>query len=77
MSEEDIRNRRFSAEVKTRVPFFRIWCLFELHYAAIIGKPNVIKGGSFRLEESEGQQVLRFEADWRMLTSMYYAIEVN
>ena len=77
MSEVDIRNRRFPAAVKKRVPFFRIWCLFELHYAAIMGKPIVIKGGSFRLEEAEGRQVLRFEADWRMLTSMYYAIEVN
>ena len=67
MSEVDIRNRRFSAEVKMRVPFFRIWCLFELHYAAIISKPIVIKGGSCRLEESDGQQIVRFEADEKIL----------
>jgi hypothetical protein len=77
MSIIDKIYRRFPAAVKAKVPFFRIWCLYELYYAAMEGKPMVMKGGNCRLEGPEGQQVMRFEADWNMLVNMYAAIDVN
>ena len=77
MSYEDMMSRRYPAAAKARVPFFRIWCLYELFYAAVEGKSIVIKVGSFRLEESDGQQMVRFEADEKILERMYYAIDVS
>ena len=73
MSYEDI----FPAAVKAKVPFFRIWCLYELYYAAIEGKPIVMKGGSCRLEGLKGQQVMHFKADGRMMGNMFHVIDVN
>eukprot|EP01035_Chromulina_nebulosa_P025430 gene25430-biopygen16455 len=78
MSDADIYGRRFPPIAKARVPFFRIWCLYEIYYAAIEGKPIVMKGGSCCLEElSEGRQAIRFNSDRVMLIYMYYAIEVE
>jgi hypothetical protein len=77
MSHADAVSRRFPAAAKAKVPFFRIWCLYELFYAAMESKPIAMKGGSCRLEDSEGQQVMRFETDPKMLEKMYFAIDVN
>ena len=77
MGYEDMMSRQFSAAAKAKVPFFRIWCLYELYYAAMECKPIIMKGGSYRLEGPEGQRVMRFEADQDMLKKMYYAIDVN
>jgi hypothetical protein len=77
MTYEDMMSRRFPAAAKAKVPFFRIWCLYELFYAALEGKPIVMKGGCCRLEGPEGQQIMRFVSDEDMLNKMYYAIDVN
>eukprot|EP01036_Dinobryon_divergens_P030422 gene30422-39665_t len=80
MTIEDVFSRQFPASAKTRVPFFRIWCLYEIFYAAIEGKPIVMKGGSCRLEGSEEgylQQTIHFDSDREMLEKMYYAIDVE
>ena len=74
---QDMCSRRFPASAKARVPFFRIWCLYEIFYAAIEGKPIVMKGGSCRLEGPDGHQAIRFESDQEMLQRMYYAIDVE
>eukprot|EP01036_Dinobryon_divergens_P025955 gene25955-34555_t len=78
MSGEDIFSRRFPAAAKARVPFFRIWCLYEIFYAAIEGKPIVMKGGSYRLEEGpDGNQTIYFLSDYYMLEKMYLAVDVE
>eukprot|EP01036_Dinobryon_divergens_P034706 gene34706-44886_t len=79
MSAADSLGHRFPAAAKARVPFFRVWCLFEIFYAAIEGKPIVMKGGSFRLEEGSegGLPAIPFISDPDMLMSMYFAIDVE
>jgi len=79
MSYEDIRNRRIPAAAMDQLPFFRIWCLYELNYAAIEGKSIAIKGGSCELEEGpEGKLVIYFKADdGTMLGNVYLAIDVS
>jgi len=79
MSYGDLLGRRFPATAKARVPFFRIWCLYEIYYAAIAGKPIVMKGGSCRLEGSKegNQQTIHFDSDKDMLEKMFYAVDVE
>ena len=82
MSEAEAMSRQFPATAKARVPFFRVWCLFEIFYAAIEGKPIVMKGGSCRLVENpEGpgnqQTIIRFDSDQDMLEKMFFAIDVE
>ena len=76
MSNADMLSRRFefSEEVKARVPFFRVWCLYEIFYAAHFGKPIAMKGGRYKLKDCAG---MSFESDAEMLKKMYYAIDVE
>ena len=77
MRKVDMLSRRFPASAKARVPFFRIWCLYEIFYAAHFGKPIAMKGGSCRLNGLAGQRVMSFQSDKEMLKNMYYAIDVE
>jgi len=79
MNESDMLSRRFPAAAKAQVPFFRIWCLYEIYYAAKFDKPIGMKGGSCQLEEGcEGQQpIMSFESDEDMLYNMSFAIDVD
>ena len=77
MRNVDMSSRRFPASVKARVPFFRIWCLYEIFYAAHFGKPIAMKGGSCRLHGLAGQRVMIFQSDAVMLTEMSDLIDVE
>ena len=50
MSGSDMASHRYPAAAEARVSFFRIWCLYELYYAAMEGKPIVMMGGGCRME---------------------------
>ena len=73
----DVLNRQFPASAKARVPFFRIWCLYEIFYATHFGKPIAMKGGSCRLEGPAGQRVMSFESDAVLLGKICCAIDVD
>jgi len=75
----DVLSRRFPAAAKAQVPFFRIWCLYEIYYAAKFDKPIGMKGGSCQLEEGpEGQQqIMSFKSHEHMLFNMVQAIDVD
>eukprot|EP01035_Chromulina_nebulosa_P069265 gene69265-biopygen8006 len=77
MNNEDVIGRRFPAAAKARVPFLRIWCLYEIFHAAKEGKPILMKCGSCRLEGPEGKRAIRFDSNPDMLRKMYYAIDVE
>jgi len=77
MNLENVRRRRFPEKVnKARMPFLRIWCLYEIFYAAQFGKPIAMKGGSCRLKGPAGQRVMSFESDFEMLGKISCAIDV-
>jgi len=73
----DVLNRQFPASAKARVPFFRIWCLYEIFCAAHVGKPIAMKGGSCRQERVEGKRVMFFQSDRKMLVNISSAIDVS
>jgi len=74
---DDASSRRFHASANTRVPFFRIWCLYEIFCAAHFGKPIAMKCGRCRLEGPAGQRVISFESDIARATLMHMGFAIN
>jgi len=70
MNWEDVISRRFPAAAKAQVAYFRIWCLYEIFYAAKFNKPIGMKCGGRQ------KSILSFESDDIMLGKMYFAIDV-
>eukprot|EP00597_Dinobryon_sp_UTEXLB2267_P016004 CAMPEP_0170111660 /NCGR_PEP_ID=MMETSP0020_2-20130122/8618_1 /TAXON_ID=98059 /ORGANISM="Dinobryon sp., Strain UTEXLB2267" /LENGTH=229 /DNA_ID=CAMNT_0010337253 /DNA_START=902 /DNA_END=1591 /DNA_ORIENTATION=+ len=70
MNESDMLSRRFPAAAKAQVAYFRIWCLYEIFYAAKFNKPIGMKCGGRQ------KSILSFESDDIMLGKMYFAIDV-
>jgi len=69
MKYSNVFSRQFPVEAKVQVPFFRIWCLYEIFYAAIYNKPIVMKCGSFLH--------ISFESDVGMLYNLSHTIDVD
>ena len=63
-----------SAQLKTRIPFLRVWCLYEIFYAA---KNNInidVKGGSFSFKDN-GKHF--FAKDISILKTMASIIDID
>lgn len=61
-------------EVQAKIPFFRVWCLYEVFYAAHFHKTIVLKGGSFHLRH-DGEKVFLTNSD--MLYQLSRAMDIN
>eukprot|EP00597_Dinobryon_sp_UTEXLB2267_P000300 CAMPEP_0170072478 /NCGR_PEP_ID=MMETSP0019_2-20121128/10112_1 /TAXON_ID=98059 /ORGANISM="Dinobryon sp., Strain UTEXLB2267" /LENGTH=467 /DNA_ID=CAMNT_0010281481 /DNA_START=31 /DNA_END=1434 /DNA_ORIENTATION=- len=78
MEFNDVQNRRFPTAAKAQMPFFRIWCLYEIYYAAKFDKPVAMICGSCELwRESGQQQNISFKSEEGLLIKMLDAIDVE
>ena len=68
---------RLPDSVRGKIPFLRVWCLYELVYAAKSRKKIVMKGGSCSLSESEGSRTIHFDSNQNMLKYMSPVIDVE
>ena len=67
---------KLPASVRVKIVFLRVWCLYELVYAANFNKVIVMKGGSCVLS-SEGSKTISFESNKKMFAYMSPIIDVE
>lgn len=62
-------------DVQERIPFFRVWCLYEAFYAASFNRAMVLKAGSQKINQDK--QKHSFESDMKMMISLMYYIDIR
>ena len=62
------------ATVMAKIPFFRVWCLYETFYAAHFNKQIVVRGGCHQVDPATGKH--RFVANTLMLEKMAATIDI-
>ena len=62
-------------DVQERIPFFRVWCLYEAFYAASFNRAMVLKAGSQKLIQEKQEH--SFESDMKMMISLMYYIDIR
>ena len=63
--------------VRAKIPFLRLWCLYELVYASLFGIVIVMKGGSFVRSRSKGDRTIRWEPKQGMLIKLSEIVDVE
>lgn len=63
-------------KTKAKIPFFRVWCLYETFYAAHFDKQIIVRGGSHQIDPSTSGKH-RFVTNTLMLEKMATSIDIT
>lgn len=61
--------------IKAKLLFFRVWCLYEIFYAAYHGKQIIVMGGCHESLPSSGRH--RFVTNSLMLEKMASSVDIS
>ena len=68
---------QLSIHLKAQIPFLRVWCLYEIFYAAKNNKVIDVKGGFYSFRDSAKRQGHFFTPDISILKTMASVVDIE